>query len=69
VAADGQLPDRLGAALLDAARQAFTQGLRLTFAVSAAIAIGIAILAAVLLRRVGAGAEVFSANVASTPAR
>jgi DHA2 family multidrug resistance protein-like MFS transporter len=57
VAADGLLPDRLGAALLDAARQAFTQGLRLTFAVSAAVAIGIAVLVAVLLRRVGAGSE------------
>jgi MFS transporter, DHA2 family, multidrug resistance protein len=57
VAAASQLPDRLGAALLDTAREAFTQGLHLTFAISAALAVGIAILAAVLLRGVGAGQE------------
>jgi MFS transporter, DHA2 family, multidrug resistance protein len=57
VAAVGQLPDPLGAALLAAARQAFTQGLQLTFAISAAIAVGIAVLAAALLRHVGADAE------------
>ena len=57
VAVAGQLPDQPGQALLDVARQAFTQGLQLTFAVSAAVAIGIAILAAVLLRHVGAGSE------------
>jgi MFS transporter, DHA2 family, multidrug resistance protein len=52
VAAAGQLPDQLGQALLGAARQAFTQGLHLAFAVSAAAAIGVAILAVVLLRGV-----------------
>jgi MFS transporter, DHA2 family, multidrug resistance protein len=57
VAAANQLPDQLGAALLDAAREAFTQGLRLTFAISAAIAVGIAVLVAALLRHVGAGSE------------
>jgi MFS transporter, DHA2 family, multidrug resistance protein len=57
VAVAGRLPEQLGAALLDAARQAFTQGLRLTFAISAAVVVGIAILVAVLLRHVGAGAE------------
>jgi hypothetical protein len=51
VAAAGQLPEELGQALLLAARQAFTQGLHLAFTVSAAAAIGVAILAAVLLRR------------------
>ncbi len=51
VAAAAQLPDQLGAELLDAARQAFTQGLHLAFAISAAAAIGAAILVAILLRR------------------
>jgi MFS transporter, DHA2 family, multidrug resistance protein len=56
VAAAGHLPDQLGAALLDAANQAFTDGLRLAFAVSAAASVAVAILAAVQLRRVK-GAE------------
>jgi DHA2 family multidrug resistance protein-like MFS transporter len=49
VAAAGQLPDQAGQALLLAARQAFTQGLHLAFTISAAAAIGVAILAAILL--------------------
>jgi DHA2 family multidrug resistance protein-like MFS transporter len=53
----GQLPGRLGTELLDAARQAFTQGLQLTFAVSAAVAVGGAILVVSLLRHVGASSE------------
>ena len=57
VEAAGQLPDQLGTALLDAAREAFTQGVQLSFAISAAVAIGIAILVAALLRHVGAGSE------------
>jgi MFS transporter, DHA2 family, multidrug resistance protein len=57
VAAAGQLPDQLGAALLAAAREAFTQGLQLAFAVSAVIAVGIAVLAATLLRSVRPGTE------------
>jgi len=57
VAAAGQLPGQLGQALLDAARQAFTQGLHLAFASSAAVAIGTAILAAALLRHVRPNSE------------
>src|SRR6266516_851548 len=57
VAAAGQLPDRLGAALLDTAREAFIQGLHLTFAISDALAVGIAILVVVLLRGVGATSQ------------
>jgi MFS transporter, DHA2 family, multidrug resistance protein len=53
VAAAGQLPDQLGAALLEVAREAFTQGLRLAAAVSAAAALAFAILVVVLLRGVG----------------
>jgi MFS transporter, DHA2 family, multidrug resistance protein len=57
VAAAGQLPDQLGQALLDAARQAFTQGLQLAFASSAAVAISTAIVAAALLRHVRPSSE------------
>jgi DHA2 family multidrug resistance protein-like MFS transporter len=57
VAGAGELPEQLGAALLHAAREAFTQWLQLTFAISAAVAVGIAVLVATLLRQVGAGPE------------
>ena len=53
----GQLPDQLGAALLDTAREAFTQGIRLSFAIGAVVAVGIAVLVAALLRGVGVGSE------------
>jgi MFS transporter, DHA2 family, multidrug resistance protein len=51
VVAAGQLPGALGADLLDAARQAFTQGMVATSAVSAVLTLGLAALAAVLLGR------------------
>jgi len=57
VAAAEQLPDHLGRALLWAARQAFTQGLHVAFAISAAAVIGAAILAAILLRHPRPSAE------------
>jgi DHA2 family multidrug resistance protein-like MFS transporter len=57
VAVAGQLPDRLGQALLAAARQAFIQGLHLAFAVSAAAAVAAAVLAAVLLHRLRRSTE------------
>jgi len=57
VAAAGELPDPLAAELLDAAREAFTQGLQLTAITSAAIVVGMAILAVSLLRNVRAGSE------------
>ncbi len=47
-----QLPADVGAALLAAAREAFTIGLQVTAAISAAVAVGIAVLATVLLRGV-----------------
>jgi DHA2 family multidrug resistance protein-like MFS transporter len=53
----GQLPAQLGAPLLEAARQAFTDGLQVVFAVSAAIAVAIVILVAALLRGVDAGSR------------
>ena len=49
--AAGQLPGALGTALLDAARQAFAQGLVTTSAISAVLTLGLAALAAVLLGR------------------
>ncbi|MCI0395635.1 MAG: MFS transporter [Chloroflexi bacterium] len=52
-----QLPDQLGLALLDIARDAFVQGLHLAAAISAAVAIGAAVLAMALLRRVPARSE------------
>lgn len=57
VAAAGQLDGQLGAELLEAARQAFTQGLRLTAGISVIVAIGVAVLGAVLLRNVPARSE------------
>jgi DHA2 family multidrug resistance protein-like MFS transporter len=52
VAVAGRLPAQAGAELLAAARGAFTQSLELTAAICAVVAIGIAVLAAVLLRHV-----------------
>jgi DHA2 family multidrug resistance protein-like MFS transporter len=57
VAAARQLPHQLGTQLLDAARLAFTNGLHLAFAISAAALIGAAILAAIQLRHLRPGAE------------
>jgi MFS transporter, DHA2 family, multidrug resistance protein len=52
VAAAGELPDRVATDLADAAREAFTQALQLAATLNAAVAIGAAILAATMLRRV-----------------
>jgi hypothetical protein len=58
VSAAGELPDPLADELLDAARDAFTQALQLTSVTSVAIVVGMAILAAILLRDVrSAGSE------------
>jgi len=53
----GQLPEQLGLGLLDVARQAFVQGMHLVAIISAAVAIGAAILALILLRHVPARSE------------
>lgn len=50
----GQLPSHLHAALLDTARQAFIHGFHVIAGIAAAIAVGVAILDAVLLSRIGA---------------
>ena len=57
VAAAGQLPGQPGHVLVQAARQAFTQGLHVAFAVCATTVIGAAILAAIQLRHLRPGPE------------
>ena len=57
IGAANKLPDQLGAELLDAAREAFTQGLQLAAVISAAILLGMAIFAVVLLRHARTGSE------------
>ncbi len=57
VAVAGRLPGRLGEVPLQAARQAFTQGLHVVFAISAATVTGAAILAAIQLRHLRPSAE------------
>jgi MFS transporter, DHA2 family, multidrug resistance protein len=53
----GQLPEEAGTALLTAAREAFTHGLQLTAGISAVIAVGITVLATVLLWTVQPSAQ------------
>jgi MFS transporter, DHA2 family, multidrug resistance protein len=53
----GQLPNQIGLALLASARDAFVQGLHLAAGISAAIAIGAAVMAVTLLRHVPAESE------------
>ena len=55
VAVAGELPDRVGTALLDAARDSFVQGLHLAAGISAAIAVAAAVLAWAILRDVRPG--------------
>jgi MFS transporter, DHA2 family, multidrug resistance protein len=57
VAAGDELPAQLAPELVDAAQEAFTQALQVAATLSAAVAIGAAILAVALLRRVRPGPE------------
>ena len=60
VAVTAQLPDQVGAALLDAARVAFIDGMQLTSLIAAVMAVGVALLAVTVLRSTGmpsSGAE------------
>jgi DHA2 family multidrug resistance protein-like MFS transporter len=57
VAAAGRLPGQPGRVLVQAARQAFTQGLHVAFAVSAAAVLGAAVFAAIELRHLRPGSE------------
>jgi DHA2 family multidrug resistance protein-like MFS transporter len=63
-----QLPADLGAALLAASREAFTTGLQVTAGISAVVAVGIAVLATVMLRGVPTTAEAAEAAPAEPPA-
>jgi DHA2 family multidrug resistance protein-like MFS transporter len=53
----GQLPARLGAPLIDAAREAFVQGVHVAASISVIGAIGLAVFVADLLRRVRGSSE------------
>jgi DHA2 family multidrug resistance protein-like MFS transporter len=61
-----QLPAGVGTALLAAAREAFTLGLQLTALLSAVVAVGIAVLATVLLRAVPASSQAEPAEQPAT---
>jgi len=63
-----QLPEGIGTALLAAAREAFTQGMQLSVTLSAAVAVGIAVLATVLLRDVPATAQAEAGEPPTTTA-
>jgi len=65
VSAGNQLPNPLADELLDAACDAFTQGLQLTAITSAAIVLGVAILAVVLLRHIRSSIETTEADAAA----
>jgi DHA2 family multidrug resistance protein-like MFS transporter len=57
VAVAGLLPDSIGAALLEAARQAFAESFVVAAAINAALAIAAAIVAAIVLRRLRSGLD------------
>ena len=57
VAAAGRLPGQPGQVLVGAARQAFTQGMRVAFAITAVAVLGAAVLAAIQLRHLRPGSE------------
>jgi DHA2 family multidrug resistance protein-like MFS transporter len=59
-----QLPAGVGAALLAAARESFTTGLQVTAGISAVVAVGIAVVATVMLRGVPTTAEAAEAGTA-----
>ena len=63
-----QLPGGVGAALLAAAREAFTVGLQVTAAISAVVAVGIAVGATVLLRDVRGAAQAAPGTAEQQPA-
>lgn len=50
VAVAQELPDRLGAALLEVAHAAFIDGMRVTSAIAAGMAVGVAVMAVLMLR-------------------
>jgi DHA2 family multidrug resistance protein-like MFS transporter len=64
----GQLPTRLGTPLIEAGRDAFTQGMHLAAGISAAGAIALAVLVMTLLRRAELGASQEPEDEAVEPA-
>jgi DHA2 family multidrug resistance protein-like MFS transporter len=62
-----QLPSGVGAALLATAREAFTTGLQVAAGISAVVAIGIAVLATVMLRGVPRTSEAGAAEQPAAP--
>ncbi len=57
VAVAQQLPGELGTAVIGVARDAFVQGMQVASTISALLAVGLAILAVVMLRNVGSGED------------
>jgi DHA2 family multidrug resistance protein-like MFS transporter len=57
VAVAQELPGELGTAVIGVARDAFVQGMQVASTVSAVLAVGVAILAVVMLRNVGSGED------------
>jgi DHA2 family multidrug resistance protein-like MFS transporter len=57
VAVAEQLPDRLGTALVEAARTAFVDGMHLTTAIATVLAVALAAIAFAMLRDVGTGTD------------
>jgi MFS transporter, DHA2 family, multidrug resistance protein len=57
VAVAAQLPDQLGAALVQTARGAFVQGMQVAAGISAAVALGVALFAVIMLRHVRSGSD------------
>jgi DHA2 family multidrug resistance protein-like MFS transporter len=57
VAIADQLPVELGAIVVETAREAFVQGMHLTSVIAAAVALGLTVLALVMLRHVPPIAE------------
>ncbi|MDQ3688502.1 MAG: MFS transporter [Chloroflexota bacterium] len=53
VAISAELPAQLGAAVLDTAREAFVHGMQLTSGIAAVVAVGLAVMAVVMLRSHG----------------
>jgi MFS transporter, DHA2 family, multidrug resistance protein len=68
VAAAQKLPAEVGAALLTASRDAFTTGLQVTAGISAVVAVGIAVVATVMLRDVPRTSAAAPAEPAGQPA-
>jgi DHA2 family multidrug resistance protein-like MFS transporter len=57
LAVAAQLPDGMNEALVVAAREAFVQGMHLTSGIAAVVALGLSVLALVMLRDVPANDE------------